>query len=123
MCEEEQVSLNRFSLEIQLCSARPAWSQSSTAPPRPMYDEGARFVPYPVRARKSFKETKKTVEAAQEDRSLSSLQRYKIIKQARGRHLNLKKTVRTANINASVATAVADDQRIDTRSLHAAHGV
>ncbi len=38
-------------------------------------------------------------------------------------HLNLKKTVRTANIITSVAAAVADDQQIDTRSLHAAYGV
>ncbi len=65
----------------------------------------------------------KTVEAAHRDRSLSSLQRYRIIKQARGRHLNIKKTVRTANIIASVVVAVANDQQIDTRSLHAAHGV
>ncbi len=63
------------------------------------------------------------MEAAHGDRSLSSLQKYRIIKQARERHLNLKKTLCTANIIASVATAVADDQRIDTRSLHTAHGV
>jgi hypothetical protein len=38
-------------------------------------------------------------------------------------HLNLKKTVHTANIISSVAAAVADDQRIDTRSLPAAYGL
>ncbi len=99
MCEE-QVLLNRFLPEIQLCCARPARNQSSAAPP--------------------FTEIKKkTVEAAHGDQSLISLQRYRIIKQARGRHLNLKKTVRTVNIIA----AGADDQQIGTRSLHAAHGV
>ncbi len=35
----------------------------------------------------------------------------------------VKKTVGMANIIASVAAAVADDRRIDTRSLPAAHGV
>jgi hypothetical protein len=70
------------------------------------------------------------VEAAYGDRSLSSSQIYRIIKQVRARkntddqrHLNLKKTVRSANLIASEAAAVADDRRIDTRSLSAAHGV
>jgi hypothetical protein len=39
------------------------------------------------------------------------------------RHLNPKKTVRTATLIASMAVAVAADRRIDTRSLAAAHGV
>jgi hypothetical protein len=45
------------------------------------------------------------------------LLRYRIIK-----HLNLKKTIRTANTIASVTAAVADDRQIDTRSLPATHG-
>ncbi len=70
------------------------------------------------------------MEAAYGDRSLSSSQIYRIIKQARAgkdtedqRHLNPKKTVRTATLIASVAAAVAPDWCIDTRSLAAAHGV
>ncbi len=81
------------------------------------------FIADRVRACKSFIEIKKIIEAAHGDQSLSSLQRYRIIKQARGHHLNLKITVRTADIIAYVAAAVADDQWIDTRSIHAAHGV
>jgi hypothetical protein len=88
------------------------------------------FVTDLARAGKSFSEIKKNVEAAYRDRSLSSSQLYRIIKQARAgkvtedqRHLNPKKTVRTAALIASVAAAVAADRRIDTRSLAAALGV
>jgi hypothetical protein len=118
MCEE-QVLLNRFSPEIQLCCARPVWSQSSTAPPPlPMYEEGARLHRRSHQSpQKLYRNYKKN--SGSWDQSLISLQRYRIIKHTRGRHLNLKKTVRTANIIASVA----NDQRIGTRSLHAAHGV
>jgi RNA polymerase-interacting CarD/CdnL/TRCF family regulator len=70
------------------------------------------------------------VEAAYGKRSSSSSQIFRIIKQARAGkntdnqwHLNLEKTVRTANLIASVAAVVADYWRIDTRSLAAAHGV
>ncbi len=70
------------------------------------------------------------MEAAYGVRSLSSSQLYRIIKQARAgkdtedqRLLNIKKTVRTAALIASVAAAVVADRRIDTRSLAAAHGV
>ncbi len=87
-----------------------------------MYDEGARLR---HRSRQSpqklYRNKKKMVEADHWDQNLSSLQRYRIIKQARGHHLNLKKTIRMVNIIASVATAVVNDQRIGTRSLHAAH--
>ncbi len=60
MCEE-QVLLNWFYPENQLCSARLDQSQSSAAPPpRPTYDAGARaFVANLARAGKSFAEIKK----------------------------------------------------------------
>ncbi len=84
MCEE-QVSLNQFLPEIQLCSARLAWSQSSAAPPpRPMYDEGARLSGWSRQSRQKLYRNKKTVEAAHGDWSVNSLQWYRIIKQARG---------------------------------------
>jgi hypothetical protein len=84
MCEE-QVLLNWFSPEIQLCSARLARSQSSAPTPRPMYDEGAKLHRRSHQSpQKLYRNKKKTVEAAHVDRSLSSLQRYGIIKQARG---------------------------------------
>jgi hypothetical protein len=77
-----------------------------------------------------FYRRKKKVEAVYGDRSLRSSQIYQIIKQARARkstddqrHLNPKKTVHTANLITSVATVTADDRRIDTRSLAAAHEV
>jgi hypothetical protein len=65
------------------------------------------------------------VDAAFGERSLSPSQIYRIIniKQARAgkntdnqHHLNPNKTVHTASLIASVAAAVADDRRIDTRS-------
>ncbi len=99
MCEE-QVLLNRFYPENPLCSTRPDRRQSSAAPPPGQRMAWVRvFVADLARARKSFAEIKKTVDAAYRDRSLSPLQIYRIIKQARAgkdaedqRHLNPKKT-------------------------------
>ncbi len=68
------------------------------------------------------------MDAAYGDQSLSPSQIYRIIKQARAgkdsedqNHLNPKKNVRTASLIASMATAVANDWSIDTRSLAATH--
>ncbi len=124
MCEE-QVSLNRFLLEIQLCSARPAWSHSSAAsPPQPMHDEGARLRRWSrQRWQKLYRNKKKQWKLPVGTGAWVLCKDTELLSSQGVCHLNLKKTDRTANIISSVAAAIADDQRIDTRSLPAAHGV
>ncbi len=124
MCEE-QVSLNRLLQEIQLCSARPAWSQSSTAPPpQPMYDKGARLRRWSRQSRQTlYRNNKKQWKLPMGTGAWVFCKDTELLSRQRACHLNLKKTVRMANIISSVAAAVADDQWLDTRSLPAAHGV
>jgi hypothetical protein len=86
MCAE-QVSFYRFNPENQLFPARPVRRQSSGEISLPIWPEPG----------KASLKKKKNVEAAYRDRSLSSSQLYRIIKQARAgkdtedqRHLNKK---------------------------------
>jgi hypothetical protein len=88
-------SIRKFS-----CSplGRSGDSRALPPPPGPRMTRVRDFVADLARAGKSFSEIKKTVAAAYGDRSLSSSQLYRIIKQARvgkdtedQRHLNPKK--------------------------------
>ncbi len=82
------------------------------------------FITDHIRARKSFTEIKKKQWKLPTGTGAWVLCKdTELLSRQGARHLNLKKTVRKANIIASVAAAVADDQQIDTRSLHAAYGI
>jgi histone-lysine N-methyltransferase SETMAR len=87
------------------------------------------FIAELARASKGYKEIKETVDAAFGDKTLQKKAIYDIIKEVKAgkdtadqRHLNLKKTVRTATLIASVATAVEEDWRVTIETLGAAHG-
>jgi hypothetical protein len=61
------------------------------------------------------------------DKAMKKITIYAILKKVKGgknqRHLNPKKTVRTASLIASVATAIEEDCRQYIKSLAAVHGV
>jgi histone-lysine N-methyltransferase SETMAR len=75
-------------------------------------------------------EIKKTVETVYGDKALKKTAIYAILKKVKAgkntddqRHLNPKKTVRTASLIASIAAAVEADRRQCIKSLAAVHGV
>jgi hypothetical protein len=75
---------------------------------------------------KSFKDIKKLVDDVYGDKALKKTQIYEILKQVKmgknRRGFTKKKTKMTADLIASVATAVAEDRRVSIQDLARAHG-
>jgi hypothetical protein len=121
-CEE------RIQLTISCFPLGPAFRPQSATPLTARHMSGAHdFVAGLARAGKGYKEIKETVDAAFGDKTLQKMAVYDIIKKVKAgkdtadqRHLNPKKTVRTAALIASVAATVEEDRRVTIETLAAA---
>jgi histone-lysine N-methyltransferase SETMAR len=83
-----------------------------------------------ARAGKKFKEIQETVKTVYRDTALKRTAIYRILRDVKAgkpccdrRHLNAKKTKRTADVIAAVSTAIKEDRRITIRQLALGCGV